>query len=213
MKRITIITGHYGSGKSEIAVNLAISHSLDMLVDLDVVNPYFRSRSAEAVLKSHDIELVGSTLENASGSDLPYISQKARIPFMNKEKTAIYDLAGSMAGAKVMMQYSDYVYKEDYDMFLAVNVFRPETATKEAILNTVAMIEGASQMKVTGLINNANLMNETEEEHLLHGQEVLKEVSEALDVPIVLTCHDKSWTPTGTYAGELFPLTRYVKSG
>ena len=213
MKRITIITGHYGSGKSEIAINLAISHSLDMLVDLDVVNPYFRSRSAKDVLKTHGVELIGSTLENSSGSDLPYISQSARIPFVNREKTAIYDLAGSMAGAKVMMQYTDYVEKEDYDMLLAVNVFRPETASKEAILNTVAMIEGASQMKITGLINNSNLMNETEEEHLLHGQSILKEVSEALSIPIVLTCHDTTWTPTGTYAGELFPLTRYVKSG
>lgn len=213
MKRITIITGHYGSGKSEIAINLAISHSLDMLVDLDVVNPYFRSRSAKAILKHHGVELIDSTLEHSSGSDLPYISQKARIPFVNREKTAIYDLAGSMAGGKVMMQYTDYVGKVDYDMLLAVNVYRPETATKEAILNTVALIEGASQMKITGLINNSNLMNETEEDHLLHGQSVLKKVSEALNIPIVLTCHDISWTPTKSYAGELFPLTRYVKSG
>ena len=179
MKRITVITGHYGSGKSEIAINLAISHSLDMLVDLDVVNPYFRSRSAHEVLTQRGIELVGSTLKASSGSDLPYISGKAKIPFVNKETSAIYDLAGSVAGAKVMMQFTDYAQKEDYDMFLAVNVYRPETATKEAILNTVALIEGASQMKITGLINNANLMNETEESTLLHGQEVLKTVSEA----------------------------------
>jgi hypothetical protein len=213
MKRITIITGHYGSGKSEIAINMAISHSLDMLVDLDVVNPYFRSRSAHKVLGENNIELVDSSLAASSGSDLPYISQKGRIPFVNKEKTAIYDLAGSMSGAKVMMQFIDFVGNEDYDMLLAVNVYRPETANKDAILKTVSMIEGASQMKVTGLINNANLMKETQESHLLHGQDVLREVSETLNVPIVMTCHAHTWTPRNTYEGELFPLTRYVKSG
>ncbi len=213
MKRITIITGHYGSGKSEIAINLAISHSLDMLIDLDVVNPYFRSRSAHGVLKAHGVELIGSTLDKSSGSDLPYISSKGRMPFVKKDVRAIYDLAGSVSGAKVMMQYNDYVDKEDYDLFLSVNVYRPETAEKEAIMHTIAMIEGASQMTVTGLINNANLMNETKEAHLLHGQRVLKEVSEALNIPIVYTCHDRSWTPKQAYEGELFPLTLYVKSG
>lgn len=213
MKRITIITGHYGSGKSEIAINLAISHSLDMLVDLDVVNPYFRSRSAHEILKANGVELVGSTLDKSSGSDLPYISPRGRTPFTNKDVHAIYDLAGSVSGAKVMMQYNDYVDKEDYDLFLTVNVYRPDTANKDAIMQTIAMIEGASQMKVTGLINNANLMNETEDAHLLHGQTVLKKVSNALNVPIVYTCHDTSWTPKHAYVGELFPLTRYVKSG
>ena len=109
MKRITILTGHYGSGKSEIAVNLAIKKQLNYLVDLDIINPYFRSRSMRDLLQSNGVTLIESTVENASGSDLPFISSKGSRPFVNRDIKAIYDLGGTKHGAKVMMQRKSVV--------------------------------------------------------------------------------------------------------
>ncbi len=214
-KRITIITGHYGAGKSEVAIELAIAEPpFDVLVDLDVVNPYFRSRSAEDVLTSHGVELITSPLGRAAGSDLPYIPPRGREPFVNKDLRAVYDLAGDVSGAKLMMQYRDVsTNAKDLDFLFVVNVFRPETDTPEKIEHAISMVEAASQMKVTGLINNSNLMHETEESHLQKGQEILRRVSEASDLPIVLTCHDASWTPKHPYEGALLSLKRHVKSG
>ncbi|MFW5913468.1 MAG: ATP-binding protein [Bacillota bacterium] len=214
-KRITIITGHYGAGKSEIAIELAISEPpFDMLVDLDVINPYFRSRSAEAILKAHGVELITSPLGRAARSDLPYIPARGREPFVNKDVRAVYDLAGDTAGAKLMMQYGDVLEQEDaMDFLFVVNIYRPDTSSVEKIKHAITMVEAASQIKVTGLINNSNLMDQTEEAHLLEGEKLLKEVAKDLNIPIVLTCHDASWTPKHPYEGELLSLTRYVKSG
>lgn len=214
-KRITIITGHYGAGKSEIAIELAITEPpFDMLVDLDVVNPYFRSRSAGNVLESHGVELITSPLGRAAGSDLPYIPARGREPFVNKDRRAIYDLAGDVSGAKLMMQYRDVLESEDaMDFLFAVNVFRPETDSVASIKHAITMVEAASQIRITGLINNSNLMDETEETHLKQGETILKQVSRDLNVPIVLTCHDASWRPKRPYEGELLSLHRYVKSG
>ncbi|TVP96137.1 MAG: hypothetical protein EA374_02130, partial [Acholeplasmatales bacterium] len=112
MKRLTILTGHYGSGKSEIAVNLAIEAKLDMLVDLDIINPYFRSRSVRKLLESHGVELVESTLENAAGSDLPFINAKGSRPFIDKHTRAIYDLGGTQHGAKLLKQYGPHIHPD-----------------------------------------------------------------------------------------------------
>ncbi|MFW6285104.1 MAG: ATP-binding protein [Bacillota bacterium] len=214
-KRITIITGHYGAGKSEIAIELAIAEPpFDMLVDLDVVNPYFRSRSAEATLSAHGVELITSPLGRAAGSDLPYIPARGREPFINKDIRAVYDLAGNTAGAKLMMQYTDVLEKEEaMDFLFVVNVYRPETSSVSKIKHAISMVEAASQIKVSGLINNSNLMDETEEAHLMEGERLISEVANDLNIPIVLTCHDASWTPKHPYKGELLSLKRYVKSG
>ena len=95
MKRITIISGHYGSGKSEISVNLAIQKNIDYLIDLDVINPYFRSRSLDGLLEENNIHLVESTVKGMIGSDLPYVSGEGAVPFINPDITAIYDLGGT----------------------------------------------------------------------------------------------------------------------
>lgn len=211
MKRITIIAGHYGSGKSEISVNLAVNKKIDYLIDLDIINPYFRSRALGDLFEENDIHLVESTVKGMLNSDMPYVSGEGVVPFVNKDITAIYDLGGTENGAKVLVQFLDRA--EDYhdvDFLCAVNIFRPETANADLIIGTITMLEAQTQLKITGLINNTNLMAETELEDVIRGEEILKEVSNRLNIPIVYTVVEENLKYTYEFEGERINLIRYV---
>src|SRR5690554_1829050 len=161
MKRITIITGHYGSGKSEFSVNLALAKQVDYLVDLDIVNPYFRSREVASMLEDHHIKVVSSTLSNSLGSDLPYISKESFTPFYDTSKTAIYDLGGDDVGARLLRQYKQIIQTDDVLLLFCINVFREQTSTLASILNMMQRIESSGGVKIGGLINNSNFLRET----------------------------------------------------
>jgi hypothetical protein len=211
MKRITILTGHYGSGKSEIAVNLAIHESLDVLVDLDIINPYFRSRSVRDLLNKNGVTLIESTIENAAGSDLPFISSKGSRPFVNKDLKAIYDLGGTQHGAKVMMQYRDFIKDfDEVDFLVVLNIFRPETDTAEKIITMIQTLESSSQLKVTGLVNNTNLMDYTDEATIKKGERVIKKVAKTLNVPIKYTFIEEHVKTNTVFLGENKTLIRYL---
>jgi len=212
MKRITIISGHYGSGKSEISVNLALSKKIDYLVDLDIINPYFRSRGLSEMLAQKSIHLVESTVKGMTGSDLPYVSGEGVVPFVNPDITAIYDLGGTENGARVLIQFLDRVKDiNEIDFLCSVNIFRPETANVKGILDTISMYEAETQMKITGLINNTNLINETLEEDIIRGEGILKEVSKILHIPIVYTVVEETRKDFNyTFSGERITLIRYI---
>lgn len=213
MKRITIISGHYGSGKSEISVNLAIQNNIDYLIDLDIINPYFRSRSLSELLEEKNIHLVESTVKGMLGSDLPYVSGEGVVPFVNPDITAIYDLGGTENGVKVLIQFLDRVKDlNEIDFLCTVNIFRPETSDALSILQTISMYEAVTQLKVTGLINNTNLIKETTETDIIRGEEILKEVSIKLNIPILYTVIEENNDDNYNYKflGERLVLTRYV---
>lgn len=186
-KNITVISGHYGSGKSEFSVNLAVLKNIDLLIDLDIVNPYFRSRETEEVLNKKNIEVVSSPLGNIPGSDLPYLSARIFAPFYNKDLKAIYDLGGNNVGALVFKQFKDFDFTE-VDHLLIVNVYREETETAEKIIKMAKEIEESSGLKIKGLINNSNLLRITKEEDILKGQETILMAAEKLKLKIVYTC-------------------------
>lgn len=156
MKRITFIAGHYGSGKSEFSLNLAIQKRVSTLVDLDIVNPYFRSRELEKLLNENHVKMVSSPLEKALGSDLPFISSQAFSPFSQPQVTAIYDLGGNGVGAKLIRQFLDFINKEETDLLLCINIYREETDDVAKIIKMINEIESSGGLKVTGLINNSN---------------------------------------------------------
>lgn len=185
MKRILFLTGYYGSGKSEVAVNLAIQKHVDTVVDLDVINPYFRSRETEVLLKENGIRVISSDLENGMYSDMPYISGKVFQPFLNHESHAIYDLGGNDLGAKLLIQFADY--DEEIDLYLVVNVYRMETQTAKQIVELIEKIEVMGERKVTGLVNNSNLLRETTLEDILSSQAILDDASKITGLPIVYT--------------------------
>jgi len=211
MRRITIIAGHYGSGKSEISVHLAIHKQIDYIVDLDIINPYFRSRALQSLFDEKGIHLVESTIKGMLNSDMPYISGEAAVPFVNENITAIYDLGGTENGGRVLIQFVDKIKKiDDIDLLYVVNLYRPETANTELIIKAIKDLESEAQITVTGLINNTNLMSYTTVEDIIEGERVLTEVSARLNLPIVYTVVEESHQFNEPFKGELIILQRLV---
>ncbi len=205
------MAGHYGSGKSEISVNLAIQDQIDFIVDLDVVNPYFRSRALKDLFDEHHITLVESTVEGKLNSDMPYVSGKGRMPLQNPELSAIYDLGGTENGTRVLHQFIEYIEDlEEVDFLCVVNIYRPETSTLQNILQTIMMYEAETQLKITGLINNTNLMDETTQEMIDEGEKVLQEVSNQLGIPILYTVIEENKKDLTCKYGKRLDLIRYV---
>lgn len=211
MKRITIIAGHYGSGKSEISVHLAIHKHIDYIVDLDIINPYFRSRALQSLFDEKGIHLVESTIKGMLNSDMPYVSGEAAVPFVNEKITAIYDLGGTENGGRVLIQFVDKIKNiDDIDLLYVVNLYRPETAHKELIIQAIRDLESEAQIKVTGLINNTNLMTYTTEEDVIEGERVLDEVGAVLHLPIVYTVVEETHQFNYPFQGEKIILSRLV---
>jgi len=211
MKNITFLTGYYGSGKSELAINLALKYKVDYVVDLDVINPYFRTREQEKIFKENDIEVISSDLDYKMHIDMPYISQRVYIPFNNQSKRAIYDLGGNDIGAKLLRQFEDY-NDVDIDLFLVVNVYREESNTKEKIIELINNIEGKGGFKVTGLINNSNLLKETTIEDIFYGENIIKEVSDYTKLPIVYTAvWEKLYSDNLKFLGKIIKLKLYFR--
>ena len=211
MKNITFLTGYYGSGKSELAINLAINKRVDYVIDLDVINPYFRTREQEKLLESYNIEVISSDLDYKVHVDMPYISQRVYLPFHDESKRAIYDLGGNDIGAKLLRQFEDY-NDRDIDLYLVINVFRTESDGFEKIIDLINKIEGIGGFKVTGLINNSNLLKDTTLEDIAYGEEIIKEVSKQTNLPIVYTTvWEEIYADNLVFQGEILKLKLYFR--
>lgn len=219
-RRIRIITGHYGSGKTEFALNYVrkLKKEADrvMLADLDIVNVYFRSREREELLTGEGIEVISSSLRQDS-SDMPALSARIRVPFVDKGCQCVVDLGGSEVGASVLGRLRPDMEGEEIDFFMVINIFRPETCDGEAILREKENLERALPFPVTGFVNNTNLIHETRPEDILEGDRILREVSASCGVPVRYTacmCEEvKGWEclPALT-AGEFFPMIYHMRA-
>lgn len=207
MKRITFITGHYGSGKSEFSLNLSIKKKVQNLIDLDIVNPYFRSRELEEVLNKNKINLIASSLKNSLGSDLPYIAKEVFTPFYNGE-TVLIDLGGNDVGARLVRQFTDFLDPSEVDFLLCVNIYREETRSVDDIKKMINMIEASSGLRVTGLINNSNLLRETKLENILEGEKLISKLPYQIKYTGV---YDKLDTANVCFKGEVIPLKMYLR--
>jgi len=189
-KRIRIICGHYGSGKSEFSVNYAIklneSHSKVALVDLDVVNPYFRSREQTEEMESLGIKVISSSLKG-NNADLPSISGEVNVPIIDSSYELVIDLGGDNVGARVLGRYREDILNNEYDMLIVLNANRPETQTKEQSIKYVKDIEATSGLKVSGIINNTHLLKSTTIEDVLRGQKLAEQVAEELNIDVRYT--------------------------
>lgn len=215
-KRIRIITGHYGSGKTEFAVNysvkLAEMGKKVALADLDVVNPYFRSREKEDELSRLGIKVIGGSIKGAA-VDVPAISAEVYGPLQDESYETVLDVGGDPVGARALGRYCNYLKEGNYDMFFVLNANRPETQTVEGTIYYIREIEKASRIKVTGLINNTHLLKSTTVEDVLKGQELAEKVSKELNIPVkyvVALEHVASELPKdiGT---QIFPIRLYMR--
>lgn len=188
--RISIITGHYGTGKTEFSVNLALAMAAEgqqvMLADLDVVNPYFRSREREQLLKDSGVQLISSS-QACHNADVPSLPAELLTILQNRELRGVLDIGGDPVGARVLARFSPKIKEEDYQLIYVVNANRPEVRTAETAIEYLRNIEAVTGLTCTGLVNNTHLCGETEEDDVRRGAALAAAVSAETGIPVL--CH------------------------
>lgn len=182
-KRLTLFAGHYGSGKTNIAVNYALRLASEgkavCIADLDIVNPYFRTKDSERELSSAGIRLISPKFAN-SNVDLPALPAESYSLVQDKSTYGIMDIGGDDRGAYALGRYADAIKAENnYRMAFVVNCHRPLTSTVEDTLEIMREIENACGIKFTCIVNNSNLGEETVAQTLLDSLDFVERLSEA----------------------------------
>jgi len=184
---IVVIVGNYGSGKTEVAINLAVNRKrsgLDVrIADLDLVNPYFRTREARKALEALGIEVVLPPQEYMQ-ADLPILSPTIAGMIRQPDGLILLDVGGDDAGATVLAALGDAFSGVDVHMLQVVNPMRPQTATVEGCLTMKDEIEAAAKLTISGLIGNANLIDETGTREIYEGHDFLQKLSAASGLPL-----------------------------
>jgi len=199
LEGIVIIVGNYGSGKTEVTVNLALARKRDgidvRVADLDLVNPYFRTREARVALAHQGIELVLPP-EKYLHADLPILSPAVAGLIRRPSRLTLLDVGGDGVGATVLSALAEPLAEKPVRMLQVVNPFRPFTDTIQGCLNIRSEIEKASRLKVVGLIGNPNLIDETTPEDIRFGYDFLIGLSRASDLPLVFLAVPKPLAAT-----------------
>ncbi len=190
-KRITLFAGHYGSGKTNVAVNYALwlkeEYDKVVIADLDIVNPYFRSKDSEKQLEARGIHLISSEYANTN-VDVPAMPSEAYSIIDDRTIRAVIDVGGDDRGALAMGRYAPAILGENnYEMLLVINKYRPLTRDCASTLAVMNEIETACGMKFTGIINNSNLGDETTAEDVISSAAYADEISEETGLPVRMT--------------------------
>ena len=190
-KRLTLFAGHYGSGKTNIAVNYALKLAGEgkqvCIADLDIVNPYFRTKDSAKVLEEAGVKLVSPQFAN-SNVDLPALPAEAYRLVTDKETYGIMDIGGDDRGAYALGRYVPAIREENnYRMIFVANAYRPLTRTPEDALEVMREIEAACGLSFTDIINNSNLGTETTPDTVLDTKEYLEKLSALSGLPIFAT--------------------------
>lgn len=220
LARITVFAGHFGSGKTSLAVAYAFwarrQRDKVVLCDLDIVNPYFCMAGAVGLLRGAGIRLVSSCLDNTN-VDAPAVSAETRAIFDDTSLTGIIDLGGDDRGALAMGRYAGLLQSGGgYEMLLVANRYRPLTGSFNDLRVIKEEIETASRVKFTGLINNSNLAGETTLEDVLATADFAAEAAAKLGLPLKMSVLERRLLTAGEAPervrlrlGEIFPLDLY----
>ena len=195
VKRVTILTGHYGSGKTSLAVNWAIRLSRTgkpvAIADLDIVNPYFRTTDHRRELEESGVRLVGSPFAG-SNLDIPALPRELYAAVEDHTVYAVLDVGGDDRGAVALGRYVPSILTENnYEMVFVTNFFRPLTKTPEAALTVLREVEAACGLSCTGLVNNSNLGAQTTARDVLDTAERMERLSVLSGLPVLLTAADR----------------------
>ena len=190
-KRVTLFAGHYGSGKTNIAVNYALKMAQDGLkvkiADLDIVNPYFRTKDSQKELQKAGIELISPAFANTN-VDLPALPQEVYKLVHQKDFNAVFDIGGDDRGAYALGRYTPYILEEnDYEMVFVANFYRPLTQNAKDALEVMREIEEACKIKFTAIINNSNLGNLTTASDVNATIDKANELSRLASLPLIFT--------------------------
>ena len=216
MKRITLFAGHYGSGKTNIAVNYALELKRNgkevIIADLDIVNPYFRTKDSAKELSEAGIELISPAFAN-SNVDLPSLPQETYKIVQERTKFAVLDIGGDDRGAYALGRYAPSILAEnDYEMIFVANFYRPLTSTALEALEVMREIESAGGIKFTAIANNSNIGADTTPDDVLATVERVEELSKISGLPVIFTTAER--TVANSLIGSLdnvFPLNLQKK--
>jgi hypothetical protein len=209
---LTIVTGHYGSGKTEFAVNLAFRLTREgnavTLADLDIVNPYFCSRERKAELTEKGIRVIVS---KGADSDLPAINPEVYALF-EPGMCGIIDAGGDAPGAQALGRFSQKIKCIPYELLCVVNFNRPETNTPQKAAAYLREIEYSARISATGLVNNTHLDHETTTHDILRGAELLEELSAISGIPVKYHAFEERFSGRLALKQEQqFPMQLYMK--
>jgi len=190
-KRVTLFAGHYGSGKTNIAVNYALLLAREgkktAIADLDIVNPYFRTKDSASDLAAAGVDLISPQFANTN-VDLPALPAEAYRLVEDKSIFAVMDVGGDDRGAYALGRYTPFLLEEgNYRMAFVANPCRPLTRTPEEALEVMREIEAAGGLPFTAIVNNANLAHETTPETVLAAVPYMKKLSELSGLPVWMT--------------------------
>lgn len=210
-KRITVFCGHYGSGKTNVAVNYAIDlknrHENVSILDLDIVNPYFRTKDSARDFSENGIELICSSFA-ASNLDIPALPSEMYAPFCRKDNYSVMDIGGDDRGAVALGRFAPLIEKaKDYQMLFVVNFYRPLTQTPEEALEVMREIETACSLRFSGIVNNSNVGVQTTKEYIENTFPLVQKLCEISSLPLVMTTVRADLSSQFEDSKNVFPLT------
>jgi hypothetical protein len=247
LRGITIFVGRFGSGQTEAAINYALSLANGwevpvgrsesrilrfgqpegrrpggvILIDLDLVTPYFRSREMADAVRKEGVEVIAPA---AVGQhlDTPAITPQILGAIQQRDRLVVLDVGGDRQGARALGQFSSAIRERGYTMHFVVNPYRPFTATEEGLARSIAEIEASARLEVTSLVSNPNLMGETTAQQIVEGHAQIEAFAQALGRPIAFVCLEQEWVTTfaggtagadspenGPFAQPVLPLARH----
>ena len=211
---IIVFAGRFGSGKSETAINYALSLARKMpdgaqsrvsagqqqpagviLVDLDIVTPYFRSRETADRLLGLGVKVIAPSIIGQH-LDMPAITPQILGAIQQSDLPAVLDVGGDKQGARALGQFSSAISQGDYAMHFVVNPYRPFTDTLGGLSSSIADIEASARLKVSSLVSNPNLIGETTMEHIIQGHTKIERFARTLGLPISFVCVERQWIDT-----------------
>lgn len=213
--RVSIITGHYGTGKTEFAVNLALQLAAEnkkvMLADLDIVNPYFRSRERKALLAENGIRLISSS-QACTDADVPALPAELLTILENRDVTGVLDIGGDPVGARVLARFHAKITTEDYQLIYVLNANRPEVREVEAAISYLRAIEATTGLTCSGIVNNTHLCGETTPDEIRKGADLAHAVSRETGIPVLCHVAEERFVSTLSALSEpVFPITIKMK--
>lgn len=216
-KEIFIYTGSFGSGKTELAINHAQKANKEgkkvVIVDLDIVNPYFRSREMREKLKDDNITVMAPPGKLAM-ADLPLIMPETKGLIQTPQHSLILDVGGDDIGAKSLASFYPVLKDKPYRMLMVINPYRPFTKNKEEIGKMLQEIEQSSRLKVNGLISNLNLGNKTDLQTVMKGHQIIQQTARSLKLPVayLAVLNDLYQTMKNhEFDIDIFPIQRFMK--
>ena len=216
-EEIIIYTGSFGSGKTELAINHSLKASKEqkkvVLVDLDIVNPYFRSREMREELKEMGIRVVAPPGKFAL-ADMPFISPEIKGIMQDSDRILILDVGGDDVGAKSLASFYPVLKDSGYQMNMVINPYRPFTKNSDEIQSLLRQIEQSSRLRVNGLISNPNLGDWTDLAFIMKGHHIVRDVSEKVNLPIRYLAIKQSMEKEvrkNQFQESVFFIQRYMK--